>query len=222
MAPRAPDRCRPEPQWGLETTVTLSFSHPRYGRPESAVENIYVTNGSAWDYTVRHRTVKVGDLPQIYQASGVFDQKTGRMVIIGNSSDRLDEQDRGLWVSDRVDPSKPNTWIPTLHRIGDVSLRGNRESQLVGLQGGGFLFIAATNCGPVSAIAAATPEGLMNAEQQVLITPSDLPSVYGPTVCGLSFDPLTRIETVNIRVSTWPNPRPYDPHTYRTSFTVEH
>jgi hypothetical protein len=173
-----------------------------------------------WDYTDPNHPVKVGELPGIYQASGAFDPATGRMVVIGNGSDKTGDLTRGMWVSDPVDATNPNGWMNTLHRVGDVSLPGNRESQLVALKGGGFMLTGATNDGPVAAISAATPQGLMNATPVNLVT--DLRTAYGPTVTGLSYDPATGLETVNLRVSTWQDGTYYDPKTWTTSVTVQH
>ena len=111
------------------------------------------------------------------------------MFIIGNGSGQKGDLNRGLWVSRPIDPSNPNGWISNLQRVGDVSLPGNRESQLVALQGGGFMFVGATDNGPVSAITAATPQGLINAEhpnphrRQTRFRPStDPPSPACPSI----------------------------------------
>ncbi|GAB1811157.1 putative alpha/beta hydrolase [Mycobacterium sp. MUNTM1] len=197
------------------------FSHPTDpDSPRPQGQSPWVSNGSVWDYTDPNHPVKVGDLPQIYQGSGAFDPATGRMVIIGNGSGQEADSTRGMWVSDPVDPANPNGWLSSLHRVGDVNLPGNRESQLVALQGGGFMLTGATDRGPVTAISAATPEGLMGASPVTLV--DKLPTVYGPTVTGLSYDPATGLETVNLRVSTWQDGSYYDPKTWTTSFTVQH
>jgi hypothetical protein len=196
------------------------FSHPD-GSVQPGV-NEYATNGSVWDYTDPANPVKVGDLPGIYQASGVYNPATRQMVIVGNTSNRVGDTNRGLWVSAPVDPAKPNSWVNSLQRVGNVSLPGDRESQLVSLQGGGFMLVGATNGGPVQAITAATPEGLTGATPQTLIEPGQLPTVYGPTVTGTSLDPATGLETVQLRVSTWPPGPIYDPNTWTTSVGVQH
>lgn len=196
------------------------FSHPD-GSVQEGV-NEYATNGSVWDYTDPGHPVKLGDLPGIYQASGVYDPATKQMVIIGNTSNRVGDTNRGLWVSGPIDPAKPNAWINSLQRVGNVSLPGDRESQVVSLQGGGFMLVGATNGGPVQAITAATPEGLTGATPQTLIGPNQLPTVYGPTVIGTSLNPATGLETVQLRVSTWPPGPIYDPNTWTTSFGVQH
>ena len=197
------------------------FSHPNNAGP-AAGDSPWVSNGSVWDFTGPAHPFKVGDLPGIYQASGVYDSATTQMFIIGNGSGQEGDLTRGLWVSRPINPSNPNGWISNLQRVGDVSLPGNRESQLVALQGGGFMFVGATDNGPVSAITAATPQGLINATPQTLIETNTLPTVYGPTVTGLSLDPATGLETVNLRVSTWQNEHIYDPNTWTTGVTVQH
>lgn len=219
----------------LPTGTALGPGNHRYGffsnapntPPADNTINPFVSNGSVWDYTDPLHPVKVGDLPGIFQASGAYDPATNQMVIIGNTSDRIGDTARGLWVSDPIDPAHPNNWINTLHRIpGDVGLAGDRESQLVALKGGGYMFVGATKDGPVSAITAATPQGLIGATPQTLIDQGQLPTVYGPTVMGTSLDPASGLETIQLRVSTWPpnpaDPDFYDPHTWTTTFGVQH
>ncbi len=189
--------------------------------------NQFATNGSVWDFTDPANPVPLGDLPNIFQASGAYDPATNQMVIIGNTSNRTGDTTRGLWVSDPIDPAHPNAWISTLQRVpGDVGLAGDRESQLVALKGGGYLLVGATEKGPVSAITAATPRGLIGAAPQPLIDQRALDTVYGPTVMGTSLDPATGLETIQLRVSTWPpnpaDPDFYDPHTWTTTFGVQH
>ena len=179
--------------------------------------NEYATNGSVWDYTNPNHPVKVGELPGIFQASGVYDPATNQMVITGNTSNRTGDLTRGLWVSGPIDPANPNGWMNSLQRVGDVSLPGDRESQLVSLKGGGYMLVGATNGGPVQAITAATPQGLTAAAPQTLINADQLPTVYGPTVTGTTVDPATGLETVQLRVSTWPPGPTYDPNTWTTT-----
>lgn len=196
------------------------FSNPDGTEPPGV--NPFVTNGAVWDYTDPAHPVKVGDLPGIFQASGVYDPSTKQMVIIGNTSNRTGDLTRGMWVSEPIDPAQPTSWISSLQHVGDVSLPGDRESQLVALSGGGYLLVGATNGGPVQAISAATPHGLMGAAPQMLISQGQLPTVYGPTVVGTSLDPATGLETIQLRVSTWPPGPTYDPNTWTTTFGVQH
>jgi hypothetical protein len=196
------------------------FSHP--DGTHTPGFNEYATNGSVWDYTDPAHPVKVGDLPGIFQASGVYDPTTNQMVIIGNTSNRTGDLNRGMWVSGPIDPAKPNNWINSLQRVGNVSLPGDRESQLVALKGGGYMLVGATNGGPLQAVSAATPQGLMGAAPVTLIDQTQLPTVYGPTVTGTSVDPATGLETVQLRVSTWPPGPTYDPNTWTTTFGVQH
>ncbi|ABK64609.1 MULTISPECIES: hypothetical protein [Mycobacterium avium complex (MAC)] len=196
------------------------FSHP--DGTEVPGVNQFVTNGAVWDYTDPAHPVKVGDLPGIYQASGVYDAATNQMVIVGNTSNRNGDLTRGMWVSGPIDPAQPNSWISSLQHVGDVSLPGDRESQLVALSGGGYMLVGATNGGPVQAISAATPQGLMGAAPQTLLSQGQLPTVYGPTVMGTSLDPATGVEQIQLRVSTWPPGPTYDPNTWTTTFDVQH
>ncbi|MEE6177886.1 putative alpha/beta hydrolase [Mycobacterium sp. 050134] len=183
--------------------------------------NQYATNGSVWDFTDPNHPVSLGDLPGIFQASGAYDPATKQMVIVGNTSNRVGDTNRGLWVSAPIDPAKPNGWVNSLQRVGDVSLPGDRESQLVALQGGGFMLVGATEFGPVQGIAAATPQGLTSAAPVTLMDQDRLPSVYGPTVTGTSLNPATGLETIQLRLSTWPG-GVYDPNTWTTTFDVQH
>jgi hypothetical protein len=194
------------------------FSNPD-GVPVPGV-NEYATNGSVWDYSNPAHPVKVGDLPGVFQASGVYDPATKQMVIVGNTSNKIGDTTRGLWTAP-VDPAHPNNWISSLHRVGDVALPGDRESQLIALKGGGYALIGSTNGGPVEAITASTPQGLMGAAPQTLITQEQLRTVYGPTVTGTTVD-ANGLETIQLRVSTWPPGPIYDPHTWTTTFGVQH
>jgi hypothetical protein len=216
----------------LPTGTALGPEGHRYGffsNPDGTIQdgiNQYATNGAVWDFTNPNHPVKVGELPGIYQASGAYDPNTHQMVIIGNTSNRTGDLNRGMWVSAPIDPAKPNDWINTLKPVGNVSLPGDRESQLVALKGGGMMLVGSTNGGPVQAISAATPEGLKGAAPVTLIRDTDLPSVYGPTVTGTTLDPVTGLETVQLRVSTWPrddaHPKFYDPSTWTSTFSVQH
>ncbi|OBJ00221.1 hypothetical protein A5624_08520 [Mycobacterium sp. 1482292.6] len=224
---QGPDGTRP-----LPTGTALGPDGHRYAffsNPDGSVQpgiNQYATNGAVWDYTDPNHPVKVGELPGIYQASGAYDPNTHQMVIIGNTSNRTGDLNRGMWVSAPIDPAKPNNWINTLKPVGNVSLPGDRESQLVTLKGGGFMLVGASNGESVQAISAATPEGLTHAQPVTLVTQDTLKTVYGPTITGTTLDPVTGLETVQLRVSTWPqhpeNPRFYDPNTWTTTFTVQH
>ncbi|WP_234821465.1 hypothetical protein [Mycolicibacter virginiensis] len=212
----------------LPTGTALGPDGHRYAffsNPDGTVApgiNEFVTNGAVWDYTDPAHPVKVGDLPGIYQASGVYDAATNQMVIVGNTSNRNGDLTRGLWVSGPIDPAQPNSWVNSLQHVGDVGLPGDRESQLIALQGGGYALVGATNGGPVQAISSATPQGLTSATPQTLLSQGQLPTVYGPTVMGTSLDPATGVETIQLRVSTWPPGPIYDPNTWTTTFEVQH
>jgi hypothetical protein len=190
--------------------------------------NIYSTPGSVYDFTDPQHPVNLGPLSAggvpIYQASGAYDATNRRMVIVGNTSNsNKSGLDRGLWVAD-VDPNNPNGWVGNLHQIGNVSLAGDRESQIVALMGGGFMLVGADDGGSVSGIASNTVEGLQTAPVKDLVTQQMLPTTYGPTITGLNYDPATGLETVNLRVSDWqPTPDcPYNPKTFTSTFSVQH
>ena len=198
------------------------FSNAPNTPPTDDTTNPYVGTSSVWDYADPAHPVKVGDLPGVFQGSGVYDPATRQMVIVGNTSNQTGDTTRGMWTSGPIDAANPNSWINSLQRVGDVSLPGDRESQLVALQGGGYALVGATNGGPLQAITAATPQGLTSAIPQTLISQDQLPTVYGPTVTGTSIDPATGLETIQLRVSTWPPGPTYDPNTWTTSFGVQH
>lgn len=216
----------------LPTGTALGPDGRRYAffsNPDGSLQpgvNQFATNGSVWDFTDPAQPVNLGELPGIYQASGAYDPRTKQMVIVGNTSNRTGDLTRGMWVSEPVDPANPNGWMSSLQRVGNVSLPGDRESQLVSLKGGGFMLVGASNGEAVQGITAATPRGLMSAQPVPLVPQAALPSVYGPTVTGTTLDSATGLETIQLRVSTWPfNPDApdfYDPNTWTTTFTVQH
>jgi hypothetical protein len=185
----------------------------------------------------------IGVLPGISQASGAYDPKTNRMVIVGNTGPHPGDRTRMLYESDPIDPANPNGWMQTLHPVGQIQgLPGDRESQLVALKGGGFMLVGSDNYNPnvpgaqpMSAVTASTPEGLLNAKATPLFPPGSgtwpgNAAPYGPTVVDTVYDPVTGRETVRLRVSTWENPpgwngqgdKPYNPKTYQTNVTVQH
>lgn len=189
----------------------------------------------------------IGVLPGISQASGAYDPTTNRMVIVGNTGPHPGDRARMLYMSDPVDPKNPNGWMKTLKPIGEIKgLPGDRENQLVALKGGGFMLVGSDNYSagdpsdqPISAVTASTPEGLLTAQAVPLFPPGQgnwpgNAAPYGPTVVDTVYDPVTGVETVQLRVSTWEKPdwwhaptpdnpfMPYNPKTYRTEITVSH
>src|SRR5690349_18811015 len=186
-------------------------------------------------------STSIGVLPGVSQASGAYDLKTNRMVIIGNPDPRSGT--RMLYTSDPINPANPNGWVNTVRPVGEIKgLPGNRESQVVALKGGGFMVVGSNdvvpggNRQPVTAITASTPEGLLNAQPTNLFPPgpqSNWPQgapPYGPTVVDTTYDPVTGVEQVQLRVSTWEDPpgwdgqppKPYNPKTYTTNVQVQH
>jgi hypothetical protein len=225
LAP-GPDGTRPLPTGtaiGPDGRRYAFFSHPSPVSP--AGTNEFATAGSVYDFTDPAHPVKVADLTGIFQASGAYDAASNRMVIVGNTSNLENPNlPRGLWVSDPINPNSPNSWVNTLHNVGNVSLAGDRESQLVSLPGNrGFLLVGASNGLPVSGAVASTPEGLMTAPVTNLVQQGNPPAVYGPTITGLSYDAVTGKVMVGMRVSSWVEslaPDHYDPRTFTTNFTV--
>ena len=185
----------------------------------------------------------IGILPGISQASGVYDPKTNRMVIVGNTGPHPGDRTRMLYMSDPIDPANPNAWMQTLKPQGEIQgLPGDRENQLVALKGGGFMLVGSDNFNqnvpgdqPMSAITASTPEGLLTAQATPLFPPAPgawpgNAAPYGPTVVDTVYDPVTGRETVQLRISTWEDQpgwdgkgdKPYNPKTYQTDITVQH
>lgn len=184
----------------------------------------------------------IGSLQGISQASGAYDPVTNRMVIVGNTGPHPGDRTRMLYTSDPIDPANPDGWMQTLKPMGEIQgLPGDRESQLVALKGGGFMVVGSDNFNPsvpgdqpVSAITAASPEGLLTAQAVPLFPPgSGWPggaAPYGPTVVDTVYDPVTGKEAVQLRISTWETPpgwdgtgdRPYNPKTYDTQIAVQH
>ncbi|WP_292974908.1 hypothetical protein [Mycobacterium sp.] len=178
-----------------------------------------------------------GQLVGISQASGAYDPRTNRMVIVGNIG--ADGQ-RALWQSDPIRPGDaPNAWMNNMHQTGTFTNvgAGDRENQIVALPQGGFLLASASNGQPVVGLTAATPDGLLGAAPQSL-TPATIPSgpgmqpgvPYGPTITKIDVLPNGQ-EQVTLRTSTWPAPEgwptgegapavPYHPRTYTSTFDI--
>lgn len=242
--PNGEDKVRPLPTGtivGPDGKQYALYSEVPYKLPNGKDNPEYATS----DTTVvdlSDPSKSVGVLPGISQASGAYDPKTNRMVVVGNTGPHPGDRTRVLYVSDPIDPADPNGWMQTLKPQGEIQgLPGDRESQLVALKGGGFMLVGSDNFNkdlpgdqPIGAITASTPEGLLNARAVPLFPPgSGWPSgaaPYGPTVVDTVYDPVTGKETVQLRVSTWERPpdwngegnMPYNPQTYRTDISVQH
>jgi hypothetical protein len=242
--PHGDQRVRPLPTGtivGPDGKQYALYSEVPYDLPNGAKNPEYATA----DTTVvdlNDPSKSIGVLPGISQASGVYDPKTNRMVVVGNTGPHPGDRTRMLYMSDPIDPANPNAWMQTLKPQGEIGgLPGDRESQLVALKGGGFMLVGSDNYDknvpgdqPISAVTAATPEGLLNAQAVPLFPPgSGWPggaAPYGPTVVDTVYDPVTGTETVQLRVSTWERPpnwdgqgnMPYNPKTYQTDVTVKH
>jgi len=207
-------------------------ANPNYATPDTTVVDL------------NDPSKRIGVLPGISQASGVYDPATNRMVIVGN--DGPNDRTRRLYMSDPIDPKNPNGWMQTLKPQGEVKgLPGDRESQIVALKGGGFMLVGSDNFDPnvpgdqpIGVVTASTPEGLLTAKATPLFPPGPGAwpggaAPYGPTVVDTVYDPVTGRETVQLRVSTWEKPPgwvptpgqpdlPYNPKTYQTDITVAH
>jgi hypothetical protein len=217
------------------------YSEVPYNNPDGTPNPEYATP----DTTVvdlNDPSHPIGMLPGISQASGVYDPKTNRMVIVGNTGPHPGDRTRMLYVSDPIDPRNPNGWMQTLKPQGVIQgLPGDRENQLVALKGGGFMLVGSDNVNPgvpgdqpMGAITASTPEGLLTAQSTPLFPAQGSwpggAAPYGPTVVDTVYDPVTGVETVQLRVSTWEDPpnwdgtgdKPYNPFTYSTSVSVQH
>jgi hypothetical protein len=174
----------------------------------------------------------------ISQASGVYDPKTNRMMIVGNIGP---DGQRALWQSDPIKPTdSPNAWMNNMHEVNAFNNLGpgNRENQITALPKGGYLLTSASNGQQVVGVTAATPQGLLNAQSQpltgpgLITSPGNQPAFpYGPTVTNVDILPNGQ-EQVTMRVSTWPTPEgwptgdnapkvPYHPHTYTTTFDID-
>lgn len=220
-------------QYALYSEVPYELAddvpNPDYATPDTTVVDL------------NDPSKRIGVLPGISQASGVYDPATNRMVIVGN--DGPDDRTRRLYMSDPVDPKNPNGWMQTLKPQGEIKgLPGDRESQIVALKGGGFMLVGSDDFDnrapgdqPMGAITASTPEGLLTAKATPLFPPGPGAwpggaAPYGPTVVDTVYDPVTGKETVQLRISTWEDPpnwdgngdKPYNPKTYETQLTVQH
>jgi len=173
----------------------------------------------------------------ISQASGVYDPKSNRMVIVGNVGPN---GQRALWQSDPIQPGdSPNAWMNNMHQVGTFNNlgAGDRENQIIALPKGGYLLTSATNGQPIVGVAAATPQGLLNASAVPLTapqisSPGNVPAFpYGPTVTTVQVLPNGQ-EQVTMRMSIWPTPEgwptgpgapkvPYFPQTYTNTFNID-
>ena len=96
-----------------------------------------------------------------------------------------------LYTSDPIDPANPNAWVNTVRPIGEIrGLPGDREGQLVALNGGGFMLVGSDNIvpggnqQPISAITASAPDGLLTPSRRTC-------SRLGRNRTGLQALPLT-------------------------------
>ena len=196
-----------------------------YYLPDGSFNDAFFTSPDTVVVDLAHPDKILFTLKGISQASGAYDAQSGRMVILGNTQNG----DRALWQSA---PVRENAaWGNTLQQLGTFSgaMNGNRESQIVALpsdngRGGGFLVVGAgadrTNyCTlPIEAVTAATPRGLLTATPTAVVKPQDLPGVYGPTIVNIQ--DINGKKIVTMRASTFGRGR-YDPHTYKTTFTIK-
>ncbi|MUL85738.1 MULTISPECIES: hypothetical protein [unclassified Mycolicibacterium] len=238
------DKVRPLPTGtivGPDGKQYALYSEVPYNGPDNKPNPEYATA----DTTVvdlANPSKRIDVLSGISQASGVYDPKTNRMIIVGNTGPHPGDRTRMLYMSEPINPADPDGWINTLKPQGVIQgLPGDRESQLVALKGGGFMLAGSDNFNkgvpddqPIGAVTASTPEGLLNAKAVPLFPPgSGWPggaAPYGPTVVDTVYDPVTGVETVQLRVSTWERPpdwngkgdMPYNPQTYRTEIAVQH
>lgn len=245
------DKVRPLPTGtivGPDGKQYVLYSEVPYELPNGEKNPEYATaDTTVVDLADPSRRIDV--LPGISQASGAYDAKTNRMIVVGNTGPHPGDRTRMLYVSDPIDPANPNGWMQTLKPQGEIQgLPGDRESQLVALKGGGFMLVGSDNVvrdgnqQPIGAVTAATPEGLLTAPRTDLFPPGPHPNwpgsppapPYGPTIVDTTYDPVTGTETVQMRVSTWERPEwwtgptpehktlPYNPQTYSTTVTVQH
>jgi hypothetical protein len=255
-AHQPPDGTRPIPTGtaiGPNGERDAFFSYPDGSKHDGI--NPYSTPAEAWDFSDPDHPKPLGPLtypgpdgtPQpIYQPSGAYDKSTGKMLVVGNTTNKDGKIERVLFESDPVKPGDPpGQWVHSLHSSGTIQgMPGARENQLVALQGGGFALVGSDNTDvadpsrhAVTAVTASSAEGLKSAVPTTIVqgAPSGHGTVspYGPSVVGTTYDPVTGKEVVDIRVSTWdgvnkiqPDPKnpvyPYDPRTYTTTFTVQH
>ncbi|WP_145011760.1 hypothetical protein [Mycobacterium marseillense] len=188
-----------------------------YHNPDGSPNKSY-TSPDTVVVDLRHPETPLFTLQGVSQASGAYDPKSGRMVILGNTQNGQ----RALWQSAHVNQN--SAWGNTLQQQGTFSgaMNGNRESQIVALPKGGFMVVGAGETPnhqtlPIQAVTASTPQGLLAAAPTALVNPKDLPQVYGPTVTGIQ--EINGKEVISMRVSTYGDGH-YDPRTYTTAFTV--
>ena len=184
-----------------------------YNNPDGS-PNYNFTSPDTVVVDLAHPETPLFTLPGISQASGAYDAQSGRMIIMGNTP----SGDRALWQSAPV--SQNAAWNTTLQPLGTFcgAMNGNRESQIVALPNGGLLAVGVGNYTPIVSVTATTPQGLLTAAPTALVTWKMLPGAYGPTITDIKESNGQLV--VSMRVSTFGGDQ-YDPHTYKTTFTVK-
>ncbi|MCV7194113.1 hypothetical protein [Mycolicibacterium brumae] len=211
------------------------YSQPPYMVPgpdgKLVKNNSFVTPNSAI-VDLADPSKIIGHAP-VAQASGVYDPATNRMYVVGNPGDGHG-RDREMWRSAPIDHNNPNGWASgPWERVPGAVLSGDRENQIIGLKGGGYMLVGAENGGPVTAVAAATPQGLIGQTGGQVVVTNDaagLIGAYGPTVVTDQFNPATGVDTITLRTSQYALPdapvnpvtheQDYDPRTAISTFSV--
>ncbi|MDM3977520.1 hypothetical protein QRB36_25450 [Mycobacterium marseillense] len=142
-----------------------------YHNPDGSPNKSY-TSPDTVVVDLRHPETPLFTLQGVSQASGAYDPKSGRMVILGNTQNGQ----RALWQSAPVNQN--SAWGNTLQQQGTFSgaMNGNRESQIVALPKGGFMVVGAGETPnhqtlPIQAVTASTPQGLLAAAPTALVNP---------------------------------------------------
>lgn len=189
-----------------------------YHNPDGSL-NTHYTAPDTVVVDLAHPETPLYTLHGISQASGAYDAKSGRMVIMGNGPDGQ----RGLWQSAPVSQNAAWGKAP-LESMGTFqgAMNGNRESQIVALPKGGFMVVGASETPdhqtlPLEAATSGDVRGLLTAPTTEIVSPQTLPQVYGPTVTDIQ--EVDGKEVITVRVSTFGDGE-YDPHTYTTTYTV--
>lgn len=190
-----------------------------YHNPDGS-DNLHYTSPDTVVVDLAHPETPLYTLHGISQASGAYDAKLGRMIIMGNGADGQ----RGLWQSAPISQN-PAWGKAPLESMGTFqgAMNGNRESQIVALPKGGFMVVGSSETPnqrtlPLEAATASDARGLLTAPPTEIVSPQTLPQVYGPTVTDIR--EVDGKEVITVRVSTFGDGT-YDPHSYTTTYTVD-
>lgn len=201
--------------------VVVAFSNPPYAK--STDPSAFTTKDTQlWNFTDPQHPVKIGDLPNMSQASVFYNSAEKQWVVVGNDM-TANGTPRTVWTA--PDTPGSNQWMHNLGHGTAIPGGGNRENQYYPLKGGGVMLIDAADNTGVHAYVAPNTQGLTapDVATRDIATPNTFhptippdippqapkgstwqpnPVPYGATVTNDVINP-DGTESVTVRVSTW-------------------